>query len=152
MLLRRESVIALCPPSAIFDIAVLVRTLGHIIERRIGDLCELALQRGGGVLLLRFHLRDRGFQLRHLGHQRLRCRLVLLRLGLTDLLRGGVAARLPLLQFGDQRAALLVERQQALRQRFEPAALERAVEGVRIVANGFDIVHGVIGGSSVTPE
>ena len=61
------------------------------------------------LLLGRLH---RVLQRRDLGHQRLRPRLVLLRLRLPDLLRGGVAARLHLLQLRDRRPPRLVERDQ----------------------------------------
>ena len=82
-------------------------------------------------------------QLRHLGHQRVRPRLVLLRLRLADLLRQRVAALLRLLRCRDGAPALLVERDELRRHRREPALREAVVEGLRVVADEADVVHGI---------
>ena len=63
-----------------------------------GMIGQRIVQRLGRRPLLLLGRLDRILQRRDLGHQRLRARLVLLRLGLADLLRRGVAAGLRLLQ------------------------------------------------------
>src|SRR4026209_1748930 len=62
-------------------------------------------------LLLGLALLNRGLQRGDLVHQPLRRGFILARLSLADLLRGGVAAGLRLLQFLNRAAALLVQAQ-----------------------------------------
>ena len=91
--------------------------------------------------LLRFHRRDRVLEVGDLRHQGAGARVVLRLLRLADLLRGGVAARLHLLELRDRRAAPLVARDQARGLGREAAARKAAIEGFRIVANPPDVVH-----------
>ena len=97
------------------------------------------------ALLLGFA--EQKLQLAHLQHQHLGGRLVLGGLGLADLLRGGVAAGLRLLDHDDLRPSLLVEADQLRRlrrRRFgRPAALgQRIGERLRVVADPLDVEHG----------
>jgi hypothetical protein len=136
---------ARAPQLAHLDVGGFVRPHRHVVGRHIGD--------GGQRLVqLVIDLLGRGFGLRHplldprdLAHQRLGARLVLRLLGLADLLRRRVAPLLQALQFRDQPPALLVERHEALGLRLQPTALERPVEGLRVVADPADVVHGRVG-------
>ncbi len=114
MLFRSEGIMARRAVDMTLDVVVLILAVRHLVVRQVRDLRQLFLQRLGGRLLLLLHRRDRGLEFGDLGHQLLRGGFVLLGLGLADVLRGGVAARLRLLKLGDQRAARLVERQQLL--------------------------------------
>ena len=96
---------------------------------------------GGGLLLLRVHRGHAVLEVSDLGHQRAGAAFVLRLLRLADLLRGGVAARLRLLEFRDRGAAALVERDQVRRLGRETAPCEAAIEGVGVVANPPDVVH-----------
>ncbi len=96
-------------PFALLAVGLLVGPDGHVVERQVGDFGERLLQRLARLLLRRLRLGHGVLQRRDLGHQRLGARLVLLRLGLADLLGGGVAAGLHVLQRGDGGAARLVE-------------------------------------------
>ena len=115
MLLGLERVISLGAVPAMLDIAVLVGAVRHVVERQVGDLREFLIEFVAKFFLLGLQRRQRDFKLVHLGHQLLRRGLVLFLLGLADFLRRGITPRLRLLELGDRRAALLVERQQLAR-------------------------------------
>ena len=86
------------------------------------------------------------FEVRHLVHQGLGGLLVLGGLGLADRLGGFVAAGLRVLQLLNRSAAFLVQLQNSIQQGFgvvEGAVLQPLHEGVLIVANPFDIEHGL---------
>ena len=55
-----------------------------------------------------------------------------------------LAARSLLLYHGDGDARALLQRQQRRRRRRQPAPLQRGVKSLRIVADRFDVVHGLI--------
>ena len=98
-----------------------------------------------GLALRRLALLDHVLEARHLLHQGLGRRLVLARLGLADLLGGGVAARLRLLQFLNRGAALLVQAQNSIQRglRIVETAVRQPLEkGVLVVADPFDVEHG----------
>ena len=99
------------------DIVVLILAVGNAIERQVGNLGQRFLQLPVGGLGPILKLRHRDFQVRDLGHQRLRARLVPRLLGLADVPGGRVAPRLRLLEGMDRRAPRLVGRQQPVRQR-----------------------------------
>src|SRR5262249_18330510 len=69
-------------------------------------------------------------------------RLVLRLLGVADFLGGRIAPGLRLLGGQDCGAAPFVDRQQRRRQRRQPAPLQAGVEGLRVIADRFDVVHG----------
>ena len=141
MLLRLERIIALRAEVMMLDIAVLVGAVRHLIERQVRNLREFFLQFLFDLLHRRFKLGKLCLEFANLGHQRICARIVLVLLGVADFLGGRVAARLRLLRCQDGRAALLVERDQRLRQRLQPAPFQRCVEGVGVVANGLDVMH-----------
>src|SRR5262249_3641389 len=110
-----------------------------------------------GSLLLRFQRRDRRLQLGHLGHQLVGERVVFLGLGLANLLRGGVAARLRLLEPGDGATAALVDAQKRPDQRVifrrrHTAPPEPTGELLPILATPFDVMHGAGASRSSWPN
>src|SRR5262245_33098019 len=147
MLLGLEAVVALGTEAVPLDISTLVVAVGHIVGRQVGKLGKPFLQAGFRLLGCRFERRDAVLQLGDLGHQLVGARVVLLGFGLADLLGGGVAARLRLLQLGNGATAALVAAQKRLDQRVafrrrHAAPLEPTGELVGIVTNPFDVVHG----------
>ncbi len=109
MLLGLEGVIALLAVRVMLDILAGIGAVRHIVERQIGNLRELDVERGDGTLFLSLHRRNRRLELCDLRHQFRGGRLVFLRLGLADILRSRVAPRLRLFEFGDERAPRFVE-------------------------------------------
>ena len=112
------------------DVAVLVLPDRHVVERQVRECGEASVAPRSASPALGFQLRpDRSFDLGDLGHQLARPWPRPSPLGLADLLRGGVAARLRVLELQDRGAALFVEAQEAhgeLRRALEvvePAAL-----------------------------
>ena len=142
MLLRLECVIALFADDVMLDIAARIGAVRHVVERRVRNLRQLLVELGGERFLLLFHRRQRCLELGHFGHQLVGPGLVLGLFGVADFLGRRIAARLCLLEFGDGRPPLFVERHQLFRQRLQPAPLQAAVEGVGMLANPFDVVHG----------
>ena len=142
MLLRREGVVAFGAEVMVLDVGSFVFAVGHFVERQIGDFRQRFVELCRGLLLFRFQRGNRHLELRHLGHQLLRCLFLAALLRRADFLRGHVAARLCLLGLPDRRAAALVDHHQPLRFASEPAPRQRAVEGVGVFANPFDVVHG----------
>jgi hypothetical protein len=127
----------------VLDIVVLVLAVRHVLRRQVGNRGKHRIERGRMLLLLGLERRDRVLQLADLGHQRRCRRLILVLLRSTDFLRSGVAPRLRGFGLLDRGAPLLVDRQQRRRLRGEPAPREAAVEGDRVFANPFDVVHGI---------
>ncbi len=144
MLLRREVVIAFGPEFMMLDIAVLVGAVRHLVERQIGDGRQNILKHHISVFRRLFELRHLGLEIVDLGHQRIGSRVVLGLLGLADVLRRRIAARLRQFGRGDGSAPLFVQFDQPLRLAGQPAALQRAIEGLGVVADPFDVVHGSI--------
>src|SRR5262249_47823583 len=95
----------------------------------------------GRLLLVRVERRDRVLELGDLGHQRARGGIVLRPLRFGDLLGGGVAARLCLLELGNAGATALVDGDETRCLGRKTAPREAAVERLRVFANPFDIVH-----------
>ena len=108
------------------DISACIGAIRHIVERHVGNLRQLLVQLGAERLLLFFQSRASvDLELGHFGHQLVGLALVFGFLGVADFLGGGIAARLRLLEFGDGRPPLFIERQRA----FSTTAPARAVSG-----------------------
>src|SRR5438552_11216178 len=90
MLLRLESVIALRAEAMMLDVVVGSRALGNVLERQIWNFRERVIERGNGLPLLVLACLDRRLQSGDLCHERGRAVLVLVRLRLANLLRGGI--------------------------------------------------------------
>ena len=148
MLLRLEVLeVARRPDLAQFLIGGLVRTDRDVSCGHIGDGGEQCAQLVIQPLLRNLAVRDRALERGDLIHQALCFRLVLARFSLADLLGGGVAAGLRLLQFLNRGAALLVQPQnliQRLLGRVGAAVLQRRDEGVLVLANPFDVEQGAV--------
>ena len=93
------------------DIGGLVRPDRNVVRRRVGDAASKLRSSSSSRFSAASPSCDRALEGSDLIHQPLGFRLVLARLGLADLFRGGVAAGLRLLQFLNRRAALLVQAQ-----------------------------------------
>src|SRR4029079_8723484 len=142
VLFRLECVVTLFAEHMMLDIAAGVGAIRHFVERRVGDLREFLVERSGQSFLLFLHRGQQGFELGDFGHQLACLGLILCLLRVADFLRRRVAASLRLLKFCDGRSALFVERHELFRQRLQPAPFQAAVEGVRMLANPLDVVHG----------
>ena len=141
MLLRLECVVAFFAEYMMLDVAARVGAVRHVIERRVGDLRKLLVERGGQSFLLVLHRRQRGLELGDFGHQLARLGLILRLFRVADFLRRRIAAGLRLLEFCDGCPPLFVQRHELFRQRIEPAPFQAAVEDVRMLANPLDVVH-----------
>ena len=124
-------------------VAVLVCADRHVLLGNIGDGGKSLEQSLLGDALGLFQLRHRFLDPRNVGHQLLRPRLVLLRLGLADLLGEGIAALGGCLQGGDGALALVVEADQLSGQGLHAPVPEALIERRGIVADGTDVVHGM---------
>ncbi len=143
MRFRRERVCAGLAEHMALHIAVLVDALGHVVQRQVRNRGKLPGELFVRRLRRQFELWHRGLELGNLRHQRARACVVLRLLGVADFLRRGIAPCLHLLRLEDRRPALLVDRQQRRRQWLQPAPLQAGVEGMGIVADRFDVVHGM---------
>ena len=116
-------------------------------QRRIGNAGEKVAKFGFELPLLLLALLDGLFEARHLVHQGFGGFLVLGGLGLADVLRGGVAAGLRILQLLNRSAAFLVQLQNSIQQGslgpLDAAVLQPLHKGVLIVTNPFDVEHGL---------
>src|SRR5262245_32255945 len=148
MLPRLECVIALLAVHMMLDIPTRIRAVRNIIARHIGNLRQLLFEFGGDRLLLLLQRRQRGLEPSHLGHQLAGLSLVLRLLGFANFLGRRIPSRLRLLECRNRCPALFVQRHELFRQRLEPAPFKSAVEGVRMLANPFDVVHGGVSNSS----
>ena len=141
MLLGREFQVGSFAGLVMFDIAFLVRAVRYFVERNIGNggenIVELLLRLSGRLL----QFRNCALQFRDRCHQSIGARLVLGFFRLADLLRRRVARGLRLFERGDGRAAFFIERKEPFRFRRQPAAFKAPIERLRIVADGFDVVH-----------
>ena len=142
MLLRIEIESGLLAPGRNLDIAAFVFTGRHVGGRNVGqggqqrveflaDAPFLFLQRGHG-----------GLEFRHLGLERFGGLGVALAHRLADGLRRLVTARLRLLHARGQRAAFLVQFEDACRSGFRSAQRQAAVETIGLVTDNSQIVHG----------
>ena len=141
MLLGRKFQVWLLAEFVVLDIALLVGAVRHFIERRVRNggenIVELLLRLSGSLL----QFRNCALQFRDRCHQSIGARLVLGFFRLADLLRRRVARGLRLFERGDGRAAFFIERKEPFRFRRQPAAFKAPIERLRIVADGFDVVH-----------
>ena len=146
MLLGRKAVAVLGPEMMVLHIVVGVLAVRHVgrRKRQVRNLRERVVEFLRELLLLRFQRRNRGLQLRDLGEKLLRRRFLVAFLRCADLLGRRVAPRQGRLRLLDGGAAALVEHDQLLGLRRQPAPRQRLVEGVGIVANPLDVVHGTI--------
>ena len=153
MLLGFEGEFAGRAHAAHLDVAVLVRPIGHIRARQVGDdlqqLLQLGLKSAALVLALGQHVLQRG----NLGHQLGGERIIFGGLRLADLLGRRIAPRLSILQGCDRGAPGLVQLDESGTHGYQPAPRKGVVEGLRVVADGFDVVHGrPLWGSHVDPD
>jgi hypothetical protein len=123
-----------------------VRAVRNIVGRQVGELCELAIELRLELFGAPLQVGNAVLEPRDLGHQRLRGRFILLGLGLTDFLGGGVAPRLRLLEPGDRGAAALVKGEEIVDEDLtvglrHPTAPEPARERLGVLADPFDVVH-----------
>ena len=129
-------------PATHLDITLFVLAGRHVGGRQVRQGRHQGLQGLEPGALQIGQLGDRALQLFDLGHDGGGGRLVLLSLGHADQLGGLVAAALRGLQLGLAGAQLDVQLQDRRRLRRQPARGPAAVKGLRIVADGPDIVHG----------
>ena len=127
--------------AADLDIGGLIGPDRHIISREIGSGRERTVQGslGGleGLFFLRYAVLDaRDFRLELIGPG-----LVALTHRLADLLRSGIAAFLQGLEPRNEATARVIESEELLRLLRQSALGEAFIESLRIVADGFDVVH-----------
>src|SRR5437588_4478918 len=141
MLFGRERIAALGAKAMMLDVVAWFFPVGHVVERQIRYLRKRIVERFRSHLLRRLQRGDGLFERSDLRHELGGLFLILGFLGLADFLRGGVAACLGGLQLKDFLAPRLVQGDQPLRFRREPAPRQRSVEDVRMFANEADVVH-----------
>src|SRR4029450_306419 len=128
------------------DIGLCVRPDRHLGRGRVRNGREQVSQLIVEPLLVSLTFLNCDLERSDLRHEALGPLLVLARFGLADFLGGCIARGLSLLQFLNRRAALLVKAENSI-QRGARACLEAAIsqpfdEGLRIVADPFDVEHG----------
>ena len=127
--------------AAELDIRRLVRAFRHFRRREIGDRRQQGIDNRPLLALGLLGRRHRFLDLGDLGRGG-NCRL---RLALapqpSDLFGQAVAPGLHLFEDLLQAPALLIELQNRCRLRRQPTAPQPLVEGARIIANGFQVVH-----------
>ena len=140
VILGLEGEVALVADPADLDIAGLVGAVRHVVERQVGQHFETMRQLLVEALRLGLALLQVLLEGSDLGHQRLG-RLALA-LGDADLAAQRLAPGLGRLALGDGGAAALVDRQQLGRERRQVALLQTGVEGLGMVADETDVMHG----------
>ncbi len=128
-------------PAHVLDIAMLVHTVRHISGGQVGQADEQGFRRLTSVAGGSFKAGDFVFQASHFGLQSLRLRAVPGGHGGANLLGSGIAAGQCLLRAGFGRTALRIGGQQGRCRIRHPAPGERSSKGIRIGAEGFQIVH-----------
>ena len=133
--------------AAELDIVLFVGADRNVIQRDVGKHGQRVVQRAVELALARLAILDELLDGADLGLQFLGTRRVAGAHRIADLLRGGVAALLLLLQLGQMGAARLVTGDDLLdgprRIALVPTALlERGFERLRVVANPSDVEHG----------
>ena len=121
-----------------------VLAIRHFIEWEIGNDRQCVAKLLVELRAPLFARRNEVLDCAHLGFERLGARLVARLHGIADFLRRGIAPGLRVLQFLHMVAPFGIDFQQLGRHRRQAPAGQAPVESVRIVANGFDVVHGVI--------
>ena len=132
---------------ALLDIVVLVGAHRHLVERQVRDRGERLLEGSDRDLLVGFRRAHLVLQVRDAGLQLIGGGGVLLLHRLADLFREAVALFLALLGAADAVAAAIVESEYPGHRLLDgqpvPAALLQALlEGLGIVADPADVVHG----------
>ena len=139
---RRRGEVARVAPAADLDVGGLVGAVGDVVHRQVRDRQQQLAQRGVGLRRLGLEPGDLVLLVGDERAQPLELRLVAARLGGADLAARGVALGERGLGGGDPGAAGLVERQDLVGDRRQAAAGEGGVEGVRLLADQADVVHG----------
>ena len=130
-------------------VAMLVRTHGHFIERRVGNGLQSLFQLGNNGFFLDFGRGQNLFEGRHFGLQAFGAGLILGGHGLTDLFGQGVALFLRLLRAHDGGAAAVVDRQNMITQRRGVAVQQSLIKLGLVVADPANVIH-VLGLVSIT--
>ena len=138
---RLEGEVAGGAPAAHFHVMILVRAVGHVQARQVGDRGQNGFDFLAQRLVLGFHQRDVFLQPRHLFHDG--AGVAALLLDDADLLGGFVALRLHFLQAGLGGAAFAIQTDQLGGTRFQTAPGQASVKSLGIVANPFQVVHDV---------
>ncbi len=132
------------------DIAVFVGAGGHAIGGQVGQAGQAFLQFRADPALRLETRGDVALQRFDLEHQPLGLVLVLAAFGLTDLLGGLVAARLGVLQGGLDGPQFRIQSEHVAdhpRRVGQVTQRPAADIGVRVVANGLDVMHGRLAGA-----
>ena len=128
------------------DIGALVRALGDIVGRCIGQFGEARVQPLGEVALFFFKRGNARLQPADLFHQGRR--VTPGALCQSDFLRSLVAAAEQALQFGLDRSALCIQFEYRVCLRRQSTPPQRMVKGAGVFADPTNIMHGVFGSRS----
>lgn len=112
------------------------------VEGKIGKHGQRIVQRTVKLALFFFSTLQEDLDFGDFGLQTVGRGLVLGAHGLADLLGGGIAAFLRVLQLGDMLTTLLVQLDQAGRLRLDAPFRQSCVKRLRILADPFDVEHG----------
>ena len=140
VILGGEGEVALVADPADLDVGGLVGAVRHVVERQVGQHFETARQLLVEALRLGLALLQALLEVGDLLHQGLD-RLAL-GLGDADLAAQRLAPGLRRLALGDGGAPALVDLQQLGGERRQVALLQAGVEGLGMVADETDVVHG----------
>ena len=139
------------------DVVSLVLAVGRFGGGQIGDRGEFDVELLSRRFLRRLEVGHGRLEFGDFGFERLRLGRILARHRGADFLGCGVTPLLGALQFGDRRAALLVEVDEPGRASRKAAARQGAIKSLGIVANHLYVVHGLFlgarkRGSQAIPE
>jgi hypothetical protein len=141
MLLRRVVPPRLLADDTGNDVVVLVLADRNVVERNIGDARQGVVERRGQFPFLFLGGGKRRLDLGDLGLEPVGELGVLLCQCNADFLRRRVATGLHLLHLLDDRTALLVEFDEALRQRLGTTLGKRCIQSLGVLTNPSDIKH-----------
>ena len=139
-------------PAALFDIVGLIRAVRHVFGRAVWQPGEHIGQLRVKLACRRLHRTDLLFLDPHERAQAFEFGLVARGLGGADLAGGAVLVGLRGIGGGDLAPAGFVERQHLIGHRVQMPARQGGVEGIGVVADGADVVHGTCPRMAVEPS
>ena len=142
MFLWRKREFARAAPAPQFHVIRLVRAIGDVRMRQVGNGQQRITQLNVQRRRLRHKVIRRRLAVGHPPAQRLKRSLIALRLGGPGVFRQPVDFGLRLLRLPDGVSPRLIQRKDFLRQPGQAPPRQGCVELCRIVADGADVVHG----------
>src|SRR5580700_9376901 len=129
------------------DVALLIFAAGHLVEWQIWNLPQEFIEIFSSLFLLLLQFRNRRFTVGNLRHQFFDVRFVFISFGLTNCFRCRISLCLPGLKNTDERASVVVDRNQILRRIIssflviEIAPAKCLIKGLSVLTYPTNVVH-----------